>query len=397
MFVMNILLITSADPSDYGRFILVLSLQLLSFGAQNALILMPMNVLLPGRGIWRRRATMRMLSTLDLMVMGTAATIVGLLAIALNLPWQLCIGALALTLSAACREIQRTYFLTEQKLSRLLKLDALAMGLTVLSAAVLWQVWKPEYAVIFGLVLGNLIAVYVFGDSLFRDVRHLGRHINSYRRYWKKSRWALVGAGLTEAQMRLYVFMVELAKGSATLGIVHAGRVLVNPVALVAFAWARASRPIIARQLTEGDEVGALKSVFTGLGLMLLLGLLYILLLLGMWPVIGNWLEPNQQAQVASVLWLWCIFALLHLPPICFSVYLQAAHRYGDLSRIIAISTTVSITALAGLFFGMGIEWAVISLILGETMMIILLSVEFFKIYKPGRGSEGATHQHKAL
>ena len=66
MFAINLLLIGLAGAENFGRFIVVLSAYFLTYGAQNALILLPVNVLIPGAGKGARRRKMRMLATVDI-------------------------------------------------------------------------------------------------------------------------------------------------------------------------------------------------------------------------------------------------------------------------------------------------------------------------------------------
>ena len=140
------------------------------------------------------------------------------------------------------KELLRTVFLTDQRSSRYLAMDGVVILVTGIALLSLWGVMEPETAAIAALALGNLIGALVFGVDIQRRPGRLPAMLKLYGSYWPKTRWALAGAAIGETQMRFYVFAVELLRGSAALGLLQAGRVIVNPISMLAFAWARAIR-----------------------------------------------------------------------------------------------------------------------------------------------------------
>lgn len=370
MFGFNLLLIATAAPEAYGHFILIFALYLLAFGVQNAVVLMPINVLLPGKGPKRQRATLRMLSTLDLGVVTGLTIAVMALAALLQLSPALCLGGALLVITASARELARTILITVQRPKALIRLDAAATASSLAALAVLWSILRPEEAVVYALVIGNGLAVVVFGPTTYRQPMRLRRSLARYSAYWKKSRWALLGAGLTEAQQRLYVFVVELARSSAALGVIHAGRVLVNPISTLAFAWARATRPILAHQIVDGDQHGAFRTLLAGFACLAAFGAVYASALVLGWPYLEPHISAAQGYEFRGLLILWSIYALVNLPSICISNYLLASHRYRSLTLVGAMSMTTSSLLLIMLFFGADLSWAIIALIIGEAIEV---------------------------
>ncbi|MEM7299687.1 MAG: MATE family efflux transporter [Pseudomonadota bacterium] len=370
MFGLNLLLISAADPGAYGQFILIYSLTLLAFGAQNALVLVPVNVLLPGRSTRRQMATLRMLSTVDLAVVGSAALLVALLARAFGLSWVLCFSAFFLAVTSSWRELARAVCLTRQQPRKLLEVDCSAMAGAVISVAALWQWLEPQTAVLVGLSIGNAVAALMFSPPFFRDPQRIRRSILRYQGYWKKSRWALLGAALTEGQLRLHVFILQLAKGSAALGLVQAGRVLVNPISMIAFAWIRAIRPTIAHHIHARDHQSAMRTIITGTSVLMMFGIVYLIALWLALPHIRLYLSAIQAPAFENLLMLWSLFAIINLPSLCFSVYLQATHRYRDLTACAAASVLASSLLMASLFFDVDLTWAIVALMVGEVVMI---------------------------
>lgn len=390
MFCLNLALITHATPEAYGRFILVFSLHLLAYGAQNALVLTPVSVLLPGQCGKRQRVTLRMLSTLDLGVVSLASLTVVLLVAAFQLSWEFCAAAFLLVVGTSARELHRTIFQTRQLNLEMVRLDVVTMIISAVALFLLWKVAEPELAALYALAIGNLVAVALCARPPHRAPLRFVEMVDRYRSYWKKSRWALLGAGLTEAQLRLYVFVVELARGSAMLGILHTGRVLINPVSLLAFSWARASRPLIAKQLASNDNKGALRTLMAGILYIGALGGVYLMCLHYFWPYIEPRISGGHGVEIGALLILWSIFSLINLPSVCISVYLQAAHRYRDLTLIAVLSVLTSSALLGSLFFGVDISSAIWALIIGEVMMLtMLLVVVWCDFLKLGRQTHG--------
>jgi O-antigen/teichoic acid export membrane protein len=375
MFLLNLLLISISGMESYGHFVLVFSLSLIAFGAQNAIVLMPLNVLLPGERSDRKPLVIRMLATLDLAVLATTSVLVGALALALGMPAELCAGAILLVLTNGLRELQRSLFLTQQRPFDLLRLDGTAILAGAITLVVCLQTSPPALAAILAIVAGNIVSVVLFAQAVHRSPKRFMRMVRRYTPYWAKSRWALVGAGLTEAHLRLYVFVVELAKGSAALGILQTGRVLVNPVSLIAFGWARASRPLIAQKIAEGDRAGARKVVFIGIGLLMSIGLIYVVALNLGWPYLANFITNDASDEIFTLIKAWSLFAVISVPSICMSVYLQATHRYKTLTMAMACSVALSSLLLMLLFSGVGLKWAVWALILGEVVLFGAISV----------------------
>lgn len=373
MFALNLALIGFATPAAYGQFVLALALSLLSFGAQNAIILMPLNVLLATVSGLKRRVTLRMLSTLDAAVLGLTSTLVVGLSALVGLPLVLAVLAGALALTNGMREFQRSLYLTDGKPLGLLGLDIVTFSVALVTAAALSFVRPLTEAALMALIIGNLCGLALVRQPTLCSPSRLPRMMRRYAPYWTKSRWALFGAGVTEAHLRLYVFVVEFARGSAALGVIYAGRVLVNPVALLAFAWTRASRPIIARQLADGDKRTALHTLLVGTLALTVVGAAYVVALNALLPFIEGMITSPENRAFLEYLPLWSLFAVLAVPAICIGVYLQAAHRYRTLAVAILGSVLVSGILLSGLVIGAPLQWAIYSLIIGEVVLLATL------------------------
>ncbi|NNF78219.1 MAG: hypothetical protein HKN05_09335 [Rhizobiales bacterium] len=370
MFAINLLLIGQAGAESFGRFIVVLAAFLLSFGAQNALILLPLNVLIPGKPEHTKTRNLRMLATVDIAVVGTATMVVAAIVGLLGFGIELVCASAALVVSGSNRELMRTVFLTQNRASRYLAMDVTVIAATVCALPVTWTLMAPETACIVSLAFGNLVGAAAFGTNIQRTPRRLKEMVRRYGDYWTKSRWALAGAVVTDAQMRFYIFAVEILRGSATLGLLQAGRVLVNPIAMLAFAWARAIRPNMAERLNRGDRDSALSMMKTGMLLIMGIGVVYLTALNLAWPLLDGYFLKGRYPGLYSTLMLWSVFALLNVPAICVSIYLQAGHKYRQLTICGALSATGSCLLLGLLAFDVPSLWAICALLVGELIML---------------------------
>ena len=371
MFAINLLLIGLAGAESFGRFIVVFAAYLLSFGAQSALILLPINVLIPGRRKPMQSRNLRMLATVDIAVVGVSAVVVAATVALLGFGWGLVFSSAALVVFASNRELMRTVFLTQNRARRYLAMDVTVIGATCAALSVTWTLMQPETAVISSLAFGNLVGAAAFGENVQRMPMRLGAMIRRYSDYWTKSRWALAGAVVTDAQMRFYIFVIEILRGSAALGVLQAGRVMVNPISMLAYAWARAIRPNMAERLTHGDRAGALSMMKSGVLLIAGVGVAYLTVLNLAWPLIDEHLLKGRYPGLFDTLLLWSVFALLNVPTICVSIYLQAAHKYQQLTICGAFSAAGSSLLLGLLVLDIPNVWAIGALIAGELIMMV--------------------------
>lgn len=370
MFAINLLLIGLAGAESFGRFIVVLAAFLLSFGAQNALVLVPINVLIPGRPKPMQSRNLRMLATVDIAVIGASALIVAAVVGLLGFGIGLVLASAALVVFGSNRELMRTVFQTQNRAGRYLAMDVTVIAATGASLLATWSLMAPETAAITSLAVGNLVGTAAFGTRVQRAPLRLWEMLRRYSGYWVKSRWALAGAAVTDVQMRFYIFAVEILRGSATLGLLQAGRVMVNPIAMMAFAWARAIRPNMAERLTNGDRPGALAMMKNGVLLLTGVGIAYLTVLNLAWPLIDTYLLKGRYPGLYDTLLLWSVFAILNLPSICVSIYLQAGHKYRQLTICGAFSAAGSSLLLCLLALDLPSIWAIGALIVGELIMM---------------------------
>ena len=159
---LSLMLVAYSTPEAFGHFVLLFSLVLMLLTAQNALILMPLNVLLPGRAEAERRRIEASLGTLSGAFM-VAGGLVGVLIWALYgdepylLPALVAYAALSLS-----REYWRSLYFVRGQAGRALLLDLTFVLVSAPAILALFFLVGPVTASIGGMAAGNLATLMVW-------------------------------------------------------------------------------------------------------------------------------------------------------------------------------------------------------------------------------------------
>lgn len=369
-FAVNLVLIVQAEPAQFGRFVIGLSLFYIMMAVQNALVVTPVSVFIPGESEARKRHILRVLASVDLLVMLGAVTLAALAAFAMGFAGGVLMAMCAMIAFGLWRELARHAALACGDIRRFFILDVLFIAFSAVGVATLWRFTAPELACFAGIALGNIASLLLVRVPLGRDILHLPQLLNDYRAFWPKTRWSLLGAGSSEAQIRLHVFIVEILKNSAALGTLQAGRVLISPVSLLAVAWGRAARPKLAELLKAGDDVNARAVLHGGIALTMVAAGGYFTALYVAWDWIESLLFRGRYQDIGWIVLAWCCFGVLEAPVRCLNIFLQSQQRFRELAIIGVIAAiTASALLLCLAFPGVPVIAAIGCLIAGELIM----------------------------
>ncbi|MBL8572309.1 MAG: O-antigen ligase family protein [Hyphomicrobiaceae bacterium] len=383
--LLSFALIRFADPSGFGAFVFAATLLLVAGSLQNALILTPLGVIVPGETGFPRAVTLATLGGADRLFRLAAAGLgAALLALHAAEPAYLAAGA-ALIYSGLWRETHRAVFAATDRIGRCLALDASAVGLGALFTVAAWAVLAPRDAVLVGLSLGNALAVLIVGRGALPAETGIDLARAGYRRFWDQARWSLLGAGTTEAQYRAYVFMVEAFRGGGALGTIQAGRVLMGPLNLFASAWGRVARPAMARHLAACNVGAADRVLRDGLLILVAVMAVYFVALVVAWPLAETHVFRGRYPGIALLCALWGIYTVVQVTQICIGYYVQAAHLFRPLSFVSVAAASVTIILLCGLAFDLPLAWAIIAATVGEAIALVWLIVLWRLARRSGR------------
>jgi O-antigen/teichoic acid export membrane protein len=345
-----LVLIALATPAEFGIYALVFSSLFIVLSVQNALVVLPLNYLLPGRAAEEQAERAEMLVSVSALITGTTG--LGAVAIAF---WNGANPVLVLAIAAymignLAREHTRNHLIVTGGMGRALLLDLCFAGASLIMAAVLWKPAGPVAAVLGGIAFGCLAAQFVpHARARFLPQRMMA-HLKSYLAFRSDVGWSLAGAMQSEAQLRGYVYVTQFWRGAEGVAVLHAGRTLLSPLLLVANAWARMARPRIVAMLQRGED-GVRRLLLEGVAVVLAAGAAYGVALILFWPIIDTLIFGDKYPDMLPVVVAWWVYAIGSGVEMCLSTALQARRQFRLLAGLGLVSTGMVLAALVGLSF----------------------------------------------
>lgn len=347
--LLNLAFIAWSTPDEFGRFVVILSGAFFANSAQNALILMPLNYLLPGRPEAEANSSLSMLTSANLALTGLVLVVsLGLGALVdANAVLYLCI--LAHFSVMMLREYARNIMVVRGRVDKTLLNDVIYVVASAGSGALFWTLGEAVPAALGGMAAGGLASLLGGRVSTVFAPGHFRAHLREYRTVWKETRWALQGALQHEAEVRSYVFLVEHWRNAATLGMLQAGRVALSPLMLISNGWRRVARPRIVEDLILGHHQPIRKQLWFGAVVITAASVLYGLVLAAAWPLLETFVFKNRYGDMQAVVLCWwlysCIVGLLTVPV----TLLEARRQFRALAIVGFVIAFVIVASLAAL------------------------------------------------
>lgn len=348
---LNLAFIAWSTPGEFGRFVLVLSGAFFAISAQNALIIMPLNYLLPGREAEEADAKLSMLTSANLAL--TAGATLASLTLGLLIGADMATHAAIAAYFAATllREYTRGIMVVKGRVDRTLINDALFVAASAGLILALWPLGEPVTMMLSGIAGGGLIALLLGRvDMQFAPARFIA-HLKAYRAVWKETRWALQGALQHEVEARGYVFLVEHWRDAATLGMLQAGRVTLSPLLLINNAWRRVARPRIVEDMHRGRPGNIARTLWFGAAVIAGATLLYGAVLAAAWPLLELYVFKQRYGDMTGIVLSWwlysCIVGMLAVPV----TLLEARRQFRLLATVGFAGATLIVMTLSGLAF----------------------------------------------
>lgn len=307
---LNLAFIALADPAEFGRFIFIQAIVFFALSAQNALVIMPLNYLLPGRPEAEADAKLSMLtSIMALLTLAMAPLAIGVALLVAADP-MLLVAIVAFFLSMLAREYSRNLQIVRGAVAAALLTDGLMIIASMIFVTLFWVMLSPEAAALLGMSCGNIVGLLASRQDFRLAPRLLASHIGAYRAVWKETRWALQGALQNEVEARSYVFLLERVRDAAVLGTVQAGRVALSPLFLITNAWRRIARPRMVADLHEGETCRVGKTMMAGLLVSGGATLAYGVGVLVLWPVFEMVVFRGRYENIEVIVLSWWFYAL---------------------------------------------------------------------------------------
>lgn len=369
--LLSLALVRFAGPADFGKFTFVATFILIFTSIQHALVTMPISVLLPARPEAERAGLLAELVSFDVLVRAAMTLCVVLACAWVDSDPLLLAAAAAATFTTLTRECMRAISVARDRMVECLAIDALAVAASVVAAVLLAMMLTPPVACLAGIAIGNLASLLVFGPRVLPKHLLVRDAVARYAVHWPDTRWSLSGAAATEVQYRLYVFALQGFRGTAVLGQVQAGRLLLGPLNLFVQAWGRVARPRMAAALAEKDGRRALNILLSGLALMTAIAALYLTAVYLAWP----WLEPaiykGRYADIGLIAAAWGLYTIINVADICIGVLVQSAYRLRALAHQSIGVGIVSGLLMLGLASEVHAVYAIFAIMGGEIVGLV--------------------------
>lgn len=381
-FALNLILIRFCGPELFGVFSIIIAICMFGLSAQSALVGSLLVVLRPQAANAEDDSKLvKTLWTANCALIA-AAVVSTLIAVPLLLSGKDMLMPVAASLyvgSTLLREYVRVFLFSELRIHTVLATDGIFIGVAVSG---LWMLWifdqRLEIAqVCIVMALANVIASLpqLIADKAAFALGWDRATRSRYRRIWRDhARWTLLGAGASEIHSRIHVFIVGACFGSAAVGILQAGAMLLRPLDLTLQAWVRIAQPMFARLAAAGDlKMAHTRAHLSALGAAVATGLFGSILWLA-WPQIEASLLRGAYSNIGLVVALWGIATFIHLLAGIYSTVLASQARYHELSLASIAAALIALILLVPLIALGSYEWSIAAIAAGSFVDLVLVT-----------------------
>lgn len=340
-------------PEAWGQFGFAYAIVLFAQGFQRALIIIP---LITFRTTWANvRVRWQEMNLALALAIATLLSGVALLAVVVGGGWftNSAMMSAMMVVPVFMHEFARRSAIQEGRWLLLVAMAAIYAMTTVISAASLplipWPNWLPALTVTFAATGAAL--VYAVMSRFWPLVRF--RLWSPAPDYPQFAGWAVA----SHLSFSGYNFGVQAVLGAvagpAAVGVFHACRIFVQPVATLIGATDSVDKPRAARALAERGATGLRQVLLHSLLTMMTLALPYLLLLAVFADALLRLAFADQYLGEERVVWLWCVVGLsmLMAQPVESGLYVARRTRRLFFGRVFA-----SVVGL-GFAYPLAIHW----------------------------------------
>lgn len=361
--VLNLAFIAHASPAEFGRFVLVQAIAFFALSAQNALVIMPLNYLLPGRPTEEANRQLSMLTSANLCLMAASLLLGLVFAFAIGADPTLALVIVAYFVVMLAREYARNVLIVGDRMAGALAYDVAAIMASALLVMLAWQWLPPVIAALSGVAAANALILLIGRIDLRWSAGNFPAHLRSYAVVWRETRWALQGALQNEVEARSYVLMLEGWRGAAALGTLQAGRTVMSPLLLIAPSWRRIARPRLVEHFEHGRTDAALKVLAAGALIITCASVVYALVLAFAWPMFETYIFTGRYSDMQPIVWSWWLYALVVGLAGVATTMLEARRQFRTLAAIGFGVAALVVLLMAGLISnGFDVQTVVLAL-----------------------------------
>lgn len=390
-FMVGILVVKYAAKSEYGMYVILFSIIGILGNYQNALVNTPLTVLAPkkesaekclffsglGLGQW--------LLFLPLIIF---AIIIVTIYSFIHHDFTMLKYVLALSIAISTfllREFIRTVNYSNMRIHLIVKMDmvfvffvALGMGILVVFDNV-----TSSFAITV-LGIGYFLAA-VFGYFSAGDIYTINWNSikNSFRETWEYSRWALVGVTSDIFKNRGFIYVASAFLGLEKVAEISAARLFLMPVGLFVASSGKVTLAKGAEILNTKGVDRFKKFIFLTSSFLIIVWMSYVL---GLWFFFDFLISffGEKYKNIEGLVLLWGILFIIYVLRYSVTNALIVCKEFKVLAKYDVISAIVVIILCLILTKTSGSSGVVISLIVGESLTLLLATprlLMFFKKY----------------
>lgn len=371
-----------ADKAEYGIYVQLFALMMLSQTIQNSMINGPILTFAPKRRVRRRRAMLvhlfrfQSLVALGLVVVSVIGLEVAILGVSVPGLSQGVVAPFALAVFGLwTREYARTYYFLRLQPAAVMAVDAVYVGFVL--AAMLLGALIGSFGVSWVLAavgLGNLLAATLGIKRSTLQLRgNHGRAARPLGEAWAMSRWTLPGAVTSWVANHSFVFIVAGVVGVTAAADVSAARILLMPAGLCVVAWSKIFLPRASTWIHDGQLSQMVRVGLIAGGLIAGIVGVYSLVLVAAYPLLEQYLLGQKYAGLLPVSMAWSAFFVANGFRVIGTIALTAAELYRPLLVYTVVGQILGLPLVIGLTHQVGAIGAVWALATVECVLIAVL------------------------
>lgn len=378
----GLVFIAFGDKTDYGIYVQLFALVMLSQSIQNALINGPWVTLGPKYQRRRSRALSAHLFRLQSIVSAALAG-VGFIAL-LGAAYWLALPTLTTAVAVAfavlipglwLREFARDFYFLRLQPERALAVYALSTGVILASLAVATVYWRINALMVLSILALScwLSGLWGMHRARLAPFANHGRARPALAAAWIHSRWALPSVVLSWAFANSQLFVAASLLGATASADIAAARLLIMPAGVCVLGWSSIFLPNVSYWIDRGDFQRINKTLrFSLLGLWAII-IVYALILWAGYGFLLDFLLGDEYAGLLPLVGIWALYFMINAAVVGNNWILAAAGEYRLLFIYACATFAVTLPAMIAATWLFGTTGTLASLILAQAGQLGML------------------------
>lgn len=383
-FALGVYLVRMLPPSEFGLYGIGFAISLFYFGIGHSLFLTQMVVHTPEKHPDDRVPYAGRMFLLVSLFCAATILLIALLLLTANLVWESV--AQHTQLASAIMAASITYLLKDFFVRHAynVRRESLALLIHAVIACTMAVLLWLQYQYVKDISVELALRIYAVAQASGAILGYISSRLpvaNHQRcqlfddldEAWHGGKWASITNLVYFARTQAHTIVVASLLGPVGVATLNAARLLVTPAIMVTPALSQVTMPRLAAARSQGDD--RLKNLGRWVSFALLvIALLYSAILLGGYGTIVNKIYGEKYQEIFMITVLWCLYACLLALRNGAEMTGQVLKEFKYLSSANTYSTIITLIVSYSLTVNFGLFGAMIGLILGEIVLIILIS-----------------------